>query len=559
MFHTHQGNRLETLTDRLAEYLRHPLCSPLAREIIVTQSNGMARWLSLQLADRLGVCANIAFQFPATFLWETSRAALRWLPPTSAFDRPVLNWRVMALLRDLEEGPCFAPVRAWLGNSDDDFRRHELACRIADCFDQYLVYRPDWILQWEEGQEDHWQAELWRRLAHGGEAHRTRVQDQLRAVLREGRVDRCRLPERVAIVGVSALPPLYLDLLAELARYVEVHLFLLNPCREYWGDIRAERDLARLGEGTDPEAEYLTVGNPLLASFGKQGRDFIDLLPGYPRVESDHFVEPGSDRLLHCLQADILHLRERGSDEHPPISLRLDDRSLQIHVCHGPMREVEVLHDQLLDLFATQRDLRPSDVMVMAPDIARYGPLIEAVFDAAPREQRIPFSVADQGLPIENPLVEIFFELLDLSGERFDAAQVLSLLEPPAVRRRFNLNEDDVERIRQWVRGVGIRWGIDAQAKDAWELPATTEHTWQAGLDRLLLGYALPGQNRDLYTSILPYDEIEGGEALALGGLQSFLEALFELHDWLRERRPSTDWIVLLRALLDRFFEPRER
>ncbi|MCB1777631.1 MAG: exodeoxyribonuclease V subunit gamma, partial [Candidatus Competibacteraceae bacterium] len=114
MFHTHQGNRLETLTDRLAEYLRQPLRAPLAREILVTQSNGMARWLSLQLADRLGVCANIAFQFPATFLWEISRAVLRGLPPISAFDRAVLNWRVMALLRNREEGPCFAPVRAWL-------------------------------------------------------------------------------------------------------------------------------------------------------------------------------------------------------------------------------------------------------------------------------------------------------------------------------------------------------------------------------------------------------------------------------------------------------------
>ncbi|MCB1776784.1 MAG: exodeoxyribonuclease V subunit gamma, partial [Candidatus Competibacteraceae bacterium] len=329
--------------------------------------------------------------------------------------------------------------------------------------------------------------------------------------------------------------------------------------REYWGDIRAERDLARLGDETDPEAEYLTVGNPLLASFGKQGRDFIDLLLGYPRVESDHFVEPESDHLLHHLQADILHLRERGSDEHPPVALRLDDRSLQIHVCHGPMREVEVLHDQLLDLFATQRDLRPSDVMVMAPDIARYGPLIEAVFGAAPRERRIPFSIADQGLPVENPLVEIFFELLDLSGERFDAAQVLRLLEPPAVRRRFGLSEDDMERVRQWVRGAGIRWGIDASAKDAWKLPATTEHTWRAGLDRLLLGYALPGQDRDLYADILPYDEIEGSEALALGGLQSFLEALFALHDELKKRRPSTDWIILLRALLDQFFAPHER
>ena len=172
MFHTHHSNQLEVLADRLTDLLREPLPSPLAREIVVVQSNGMARWLALRLADRLGVCANLSFQFPATFLWEMARAVLRHLPPTSSFDKPVLNWRIMALLREVDQSPRFAPVRAWLGDERDDFRRHELACRIADCLDQYLVYRPDWIQQWEAGGEDHWQAELWRRLAQDGEAHR---------------------------------------------------------------------------------------------------------------------------------------------------------------------------------------------------------------------------------------------------------------------------------------------------------------------------------------------------------------------------------------------------
>ncbi|MFO7642002.1 MAG: exodeoxyribonuclease V subunit gamma, partial [Candidatus Competibacteraceae bacterium] len=269
--YTHQSNRLEILADRLADLLSQPLRSPLAREVVVAQSNGMARWLALRLADRLGVCANLSVQFPATFLWEMARAVLRYLPPTSTFDKPVLHWRLMTLLREVDESPCFAPVRAYLGDGHDDFRRHELAGRIADCFDQYLVYRPDWIKQWETGQEDHWQAELWRWLAHGGEAHRVRVQEQFRAALARGAVDPGRLPERISMIGVAALPPLYLDLLAGLARHIDVHVLILNPCQLYWGDIRAERDLARLGEEIDPEEAYLTVGNPLLASLGKQG------------------------------------------------------------------------------------------------------------------------------------------------------------------------------------------------------------------------------------------------------------------------------------------------
>ncbi|MCC8987326.1 MAG: exodeoxyribonuclease V subunit gamma [Candidatus Contendobacter sp.] len=559
MFYVHQSNRLEILTERLADQLRQPLRSPLAQEIIITQSNGMARWLALRLADRLGVCANLSFQFPATFLWEMSRAVLRYLPPVSAFEKPVLIWRLMTLLREMEDAPCFAEPRAYLGQGDDDFRRYELASRLADCFDQYLVYRPDWIGKWEAGEDEHWQAELWRRLARHGEAHRVQVQQQFRAALDQGSFNPRQLPERVAIVGIAALPPLYLDLLAGLARYIDVHLFLLNPCQEYWGDIRAERDLARLGEETDPEDIYLTVGNPLLASLGKQGRDFIDWLQTYPRAETDDFAEPASADLLSQVQADILHLRDRGSDDCPALPLSPEDRSVQIHICHGPMREVEVLHDQLLALFETHRDLHPSDVIVMAPDIAVYGPLIEAVFDTAPHDRRIPFSIADQGIHAENPLVEAFFELLEMGGGRFDAVQVLGLLEQPAVLRRFGLTEDDLELIRRWVRETGIRWGIDAGVKTTWELPATAENTWRAGLDRLLLGYALPGEGRDLYSGILPYDEVEGSDAQALGGLQSFAEALFGLDAQLREHRPLADWATTLHGVLAQFFDPRDR
>ena len=564
-FYSYQSNRLEVLADRLADLLSQPLRSPLAREVVVTPSSGLARWLALRLAGRLGVCANLDVQLPASFLWTMARAVLRYLPPTSRFDRPVLGWRLMALLRDLEDTPCFAPVRAYLGDGRDEFRRYQLAGRIADCFDQYLVYRPDWIQRWEAGQEDHWQAELWRRLARGDEAHRVRVQARFQARLASGDVDLRRLPERISVIGVSALPPLDVELIAALARYVDVHLFVLNPCQEYWGDIQAERDLAWLGEEIDPDEAYLTVGHPLLASLGKQGRDFIDLLNAWPRVEWDGFVEPEGDDLLQHLQADILHLRERGDDGDdgrslsPPLPLRPNDRSLQIHACHGPMREVEVLHDQLLALFAAHPELRPADVIVMAPDIARYGPLIEAVFASVPRERRIPFSIADRGAPAEEPLVEGFFALLELGGGRFAVGPVLSLLELPAVRRRFGLDEADSEQIRRWVRDAGIRWGLDAAAKTRWAVPATAEHTWRAGLDRLRLGYALPGRGRDLYAGILPHDEVEGDAAQALGALQSVIEALVTLDAELREPRPPLAWVERLHAVLDQFFAPRER
>lgn len=554
MLITYYGNRLENLADRLAATIASPLASPFAEEIVVVQSNGMARWLCLHLARELGVCANIRFPFPASFIWEMYRKVLDEVPETSAFDAAVLTWRLMDQLRVLEDTPTFKPLQDYLRG--EDLRCYELAARIADNYDQYLVYRPDWIARWESGSDEHWQAELWRRLTADGGVHRAHLRQRFLDTLDAETAARAELPSRVSFVGISALPPAYLDILSRLAEFTDVHLFLLNPCREYWGDIVAEREVARLGAEVDPEQLYLEVGNPLLASLGKLGRDFIDLIQGYPAQVVEDFREPAGEGLLHCLQSDILNLRTRGDGDFPKTPLRSSDRSVQVHACHSPMREVEVLYDQLLALFHADPDLQPSAVVVMTPDIEVYAPLVEAVFATAEGDRYIPFSIADRGLRAESPIVEVFFALLDLHGSRFDANRVLALLENEAVRRRFGFLEGDLAPLQRWVRETGIRWGLDAHNRAALDLPALQEHTWRLGLDRLLLGYALPGGNARLLADILPYDEVEGADAQIMGRLHSFAEAVFQLDADLAGRQPLSNWSDTLGDLLERFLDP---
>src|SRR6266446_1695340 len=209
MLTVHASNRLEMLADQLAERLRQPCGSPLLPEIIIVQSNGMARWLSLHLAQRLGICAQIRFPFPAAFVWELCHRLLRSVPETSPFAPDVLTWRIMALLKELEESPRFAPLHTYCEDGND-FTRFALASSIADVFDQYLVYRPDWIRQWERGEDDHWQAELWRRLATSNTIHRVQLHAQLLTALQTASVGHIGLPARVSLIGIPTMPPLHL-------------------------------------------------------------------------------------------------------------------------------------------------------------------------------------------------------------------------------------------------------------------------------------------------------------------------------------------------------------
>ena len=540
MFVLHQGNQLEHLASRLTDVLRAPLPTPLTPDIVVVQSIGMKRWVSLWLATECGLCANVEFPFPASFVWDVFRSVLGPLPTAQGFDPSMTSWHLFHLLEQIGAEPVYAPLRTYLADADDR-RRWELARHIADVFDQYLVYRPDFIQEWERGDGDDWQALLWRQLiARVGSAHRVHLWEAFRT-RRLSAADCARLPPRLALFGIPSMPPLYLDVFAHLAQVIDVHCFVLNPCGESWSDLRRA------------DALHSDAGHPLLASLGRQGREFLDQLAAYEPHEEDHFVAPLGASLLAQVQRDIFTLTD--PPPVPPPAALTADRSLQVHVCHSPTRELEVLHDQLLLLFDAHPDVPPARVVVMTPDIDAYAAAIDAVFGTVPRERFIPYTIADRRLQHESPLVEAFLELLALPRARFEAARVLALLSVPAIRRRFGMSAGDVARVRTWVRAVGVRWGMDEAGRTAVGAPRTDEHTWRFGLDRLLLGYAVGDVEHDpLRDHLVAHADIDADEAPLLGRLHTFVDALAAVGHTLDRPRPPAAWSQALRQLLDDSF-----
>lgn len=559
MLNLYQGNRLETLADRLACLLAQPLSNPLASEVVVTQHQGMARWISQHVAQTNGIAANIDFPFPSAYVWRIFHQQLERVPEHAGFDRDSLVWRVFAALPLHLDQPGFEPLRRYLQDEPDALKAYQLARRISDAFDQYLIYRPEWIMAWENGKDQHWQAQLWRALLGDSNdaMHRARLFGEFCALCDAGRLNLALLPERLFVFGVSSLPPAYLEVLARLGKVMEVHLFVLNPSLAFWEDIVDEKTLVRLRQrwrslGQEDQSDYYPVGNSLLASMGKQGRDFFALLQRFPYQEEDLFESAATDTLLGYLQDDMLELLERGTQDAASLDIAPDDRSLQIHGVHSPMREVQVLHDQLLELFERHPDLRAHDVLVMAPDIDSYAPYIASVFGTVPPQRHIPWAVTDRSARAEHPLLECFMQLLGLAKSRFVASEVLSILAVPAVARAQGLDETALERIHQWVSESGIRWGLDGSARAEQGLPDYSENTWAFGLERLLLGYAMPAGS-DIYRERLPYAAMEGGEARWLGVLVDFIERLRQLGRRLARRYDALQWQGLINDVLTLF------
>ena len=562
----HQSNRIERLATRLAEAARTPLSGPMDAETIVVPNRGMQRWLSLQLADHLGVAANIDFQLPASFAWGVWKQVLDDVGEEADFSADVLTWRVFDAIGELEDAQCWRPLLQSMGDGEE-LRRFELADLIAKTFDQYLVYRPDLLLAWEDALPDPdsdlettWQHALWRKVTGDTKPrHRARLAAEFTHVDPVA-LARAELPERLHVFAIPALAPVQFDAFRRVAESREVHLYVVNPCRQYWRDILPDSTIARIAGDRDPADLHLEKGNPLLASMGRQGRDFVELLD--LDEDPEGFEDPISSSpplLLHLLQSDILDLRTRGADEgsEPAVEIARDDRSIQVHVAHSPMREVEILHDRLLDLFDRNPGLDPSQVRVMTPDIETYAPLIETVFGSAPANRYIPWEIADRPPRAERSAIATFLALLDLPDARFEASLVLSLLENPAVQKRFGIEPADLLLITRWIEDSSIRWGYDAQHRNTLGLPSTASNTWRFGLERLLLGHAMAGEGHRLFDGILPCDDIEGEEVSLLAKLDRFTESLSWLATELREDRITSEWYEFLSDSAAQFLDEK--
>jgi exodeoxyribonuclease V gamma subunit len=581
----HTANRLDVLADNLVERVRQDPLPPLVDELVVVQSQGMRRWIRMHLARRAGIAAGIEAPFPRSVVDRIAAGVDgKAAEDYRSFTREGLTWRLYALL-----GQDVAPaaVAPYLAGEAAGLKRFQLATRLAGLFDDYQLYRSDMLLDWEAGEAPRdaagahpaaaWQSRLWQALTTpvpGASAQEPASSRLLRLVrtLEETGQPQTGLPPRLSVFGVSSLPPLFLDLLGALARHIDVDIYAVTPTLHYWADIRSQAEQSRLGAGSGNAGDlHVDTGNQLLASLGRQGRDYFGLLEdrfghlAHERPDTD-VERPDATTLLGRIQTDILDLTDRRPgapdvDARPVPMPGADDRSLLVHVCHSPMREMEVLRDQLYDAFARDPELRPEDVLVMVPDMAEYASYVEAVFQARHRPDGdddlppLPVTLADRPQSRVRPVVDAFGRLLAVARTRLTAADMEDLLATDAVAARFGISEAGLETVRGWIEALAVRWGADAtHRRELLDHDMPAAGTWREALDRLLLGHACGG-GEDLVAGVAPEAGDTAYDTDLLGRAVEMIETLLARLDELRRPTDAGHWVTRLRALVDAVFQ----
>ncbi|MBF6084783.1 exodeoxyribonuclease V subunit gamma [Nocardia cyriacigeorgica] len=624
--HIHRGERADVLADALAGLLADPLPDPFATEVVAVPAKGVERWLTQRLSGVLGVsaapggdgiAANIEFPSPAHLVAEALAAAGGVAPADDPWAHDRVVWTLLRVIDSSISQPWCAVLARHLGLRDGDAghragRRYATAAHLAGLFDSYAAQRPQLIIDWAAGADTdgagspvpedlRWQPTLWRclRAEIGTPSPAERLApacDVLRAD--PGIVD---LPERVSLFGPTRLPADQLAVIEALAERREVHLWLTHPSPAMWDALSGIAPALTRGEDRTAAA----VHHPLLAGLARDVRELQQRLPAaasdrrhggegaagrsgeHLDVAADGAGTGGADAQvseqgdLDAEPADrsgagdspgtgpttlLGALQDHVRNDRWPATPAVADGTVQIHACHGPARQVEVLRDCLLALFADDPTLEPRDVLIMCPEVEAYAPLVRAAFG-----QKVPGSVepvgdsgrpghpahrlrvrlADRGRAVTNPLLGVISVLLELADGRVTVTQVLDLAASETVRRRCGFDDDDIERLREWAAETGARWGIGLRQRQAFGLADFAQNTLNSAVDRILLGVTAGESSEDWLDLALPLDDVDSNDVDLAGRFAEFVDRLAVALRDLRGPRPADEWAAALARSLD--------
>ncbi|MGI5132580.1 exodeoxyribonuclease V subunit gamma [Pseudonocardia sp. CA-107938] len=551
----HRAERADALADALAELLATPLPDPFAAEVVAVPARGIERWLAQRLSHRLGagssgdgVCAGVEFPAPVAVVAAAVGGATGVAPEADPWRPARAVWPLLEAMDASLDEPWCAPLAAHLRAAPG--RRYATARRLAELYAQYAAQRPELVRSWQEGHgtvpDLEWQARLWRLLREriGTPGPAERVEQACRALRADPEL--APLPQRLSLFGPTRLTDEELTVLAALAEHRDVHLWLPHPSPDLWARIPQVAEVPL--RSADPTA--VLPRHPLLASLGRDVRELQVRLSTRATRSVHHPLPEPPATLLGRLQ------RELRDDAPPsvPSPVGPDDTSVAVHFCHGADRQVEVLREIVLGLLAADPTLEPRDIVVLCPDIETFAPLISATFglgDVGHPGHRLQVRLADRALRQVNPLLDTVERLLELAQHRLTASELLDLLASRPVRTRFGLDDDDLERLRTLTVAAGVRWGLDAAHRAPYRLDGFPQNTWEAGLDRLLLGVAMPGATRDWLGTALPLGDVDSGDTQRLGALAEFVDRLSGVLAGLAGERPLQAWVEGLLDALD--------
>ncbi|HEX6299639.1 MAG TPA: exodeoxyribonuclease V subunit gamma [Acidimicrobiia bacterium] len=560
----HVAPHPDALVSLLCDQLALPPDDPFGPDLVAVPSRGIERWLTQRIASGLaergmgdGICANVGFPSPSDLVRRAMMAVPELAASVAVWEGPALTAHLLDAIDHHLTEPWLGLLARYLANGTNGAGPNRLAAaqKIGRLFSRYARRRPGMVGAWRAGEDrgpdggplpdDHlWQPRLWRALRDRlGVPALPEILAAALDPLRHGRVE-VDMPHRIGVYGLTSADPLDLEVLTALAARHEVHLYVLHPSPALWDAVAAAEAGALPSRPYDATLDL--AHHPLMKAWGRDSRELQSVLAtsGLTATPIEREANP-TQTLLGRIQDDIRRNAVPALDADLASAVEGgDDRSIQVHVCHGTRRQVEVARDAVLHLLSARPDLEPRDIVIMTPDLATFAPLLEAAF---PRENAgglpdLRLRIADRAPAVNNPLVGFTAALMKAAGSRMEADVVRDLVRRPVVQARFGFDADTAGDIVTLIDDAHVSWGIDEEHRRQWGVGSTTERTWRRGLARALTGVFYADSRERTVGDISPLDGVEGQEAIPAGLLAAILDRLTAIRDLMGTQRPLSEW-----------------
>ncbi len=512
----YSSNQATHLISNFNDNLKKPLFKPLEKEIVLIQSQAMQDWLSMQLAEKNTICINTLFLFPESFLQKIlPEEALE-----NPYEVPYLRWTLMKIIGNLPQKEEFSFFSNFLKKEKNDKILFNLSKELANLYGQYLTFRPDLILKWETSKKaTHWQEALWKEIAKEINAkHKAHLRNKLLLMLKNKDTS-LDLPGRLSVFGVSFLPSIFIKILKEISVYIDVFIYFINPF----------------------EKDAKSNAHPFINDLKEQGKALKETwLEGSQNNTQDYQLS-NEISILNFFKQYLLENKKMDSKSLNQF-LTNQDPSIQIHQCSSLLREVEILHHQLLYFFNHLPNLKPNEIVVIAPEIELYRNSIEAVFSNTEDESMlIPHTISQHESKEENKVIESFISFLNLIKARVTLNEIFDFLEIENVRLRFNFSEKEIENLKYHFQKAGARWGYGEEREE--NLPSFKENSWSFAIERLLVKYSFLSEKHHYFQGILPVEtEVGNDEEEGIAKLAFFLDFIFETKKKWSEKATLSEW-----------------
>ena len=538
------SNSLNVLAEQFAARLGQDWKDPFEPPVIIVPSVQVAHWLRDTMLKNQGADAVWTHCFLDKFIQEQIRTYKEKSPATEErkiTSVEVLHLSVLRLLQEVtkENYPwLYGPPGAEAENPIPE-RMLQLSSGLSRLFLEYFSSRIELPNAWGAGKdffsegktqrgkdEEKFQRELYKKLLDNDEiwtiAHELlllRRQPPAKAAAGENRP--------VYLFNVSGLGMAYHEFLALEAKRRDIYAYILNPCAAFWEDVKTIRDLRRERKYSlkklreyDPDSDK--DENPLLRSWGDFGKRVIKMwseraadYANTEYLEKPAIAEGEQGSILKRIQQAVL-FRMPGEKIVPGDARQESDGSLEVFACKGKLRQFEVLRDWIVDLLhkntVSSNKLLLNDIGIYLPDAAACAVEISLVFGAYPpyHPLHIPWAFEGRRSSV-SAYANAVRSYLALMDGPFTRPQLLDFVSNPLVMEKLKTATADITAWTGWITGLNIFRGFNREHRKEADGCDSPSHTWQQGIDRLLLGRIAAGPVDMGETQYLPYRDIGTG------------------------------------------------